>query len=82
MGCLSWIVIGLLAGILARWLIPGRGRDGILRMLGVGIVGAVLGGLTATALRFGGLLEVGLESLVTAALGSILLLFVYRIVRK
>ena len=45
MGILSWIVFGLLAGLVARMLVRGTGSIGCLGTLAVGIVGALLGGL-------------------------------------
>jgi uncharacterized membrane protein YeaQ/YmgE (transglycosylase-associated protein family) len=44
-GWLSWIVFGLLAGAVARIVVPGRHRIGCISTLAVGIVGAVIGGL-------------------------------------
>ena len=44
-GILSWIVFGLLAGAVARWLTPGRHAIGCLGTLAVGMAGALLGGL-------------------------------------
>ena len=45
MGWLSWIVFGLLAGAVARVVVPGKHRIGCLPTLAVGIVGALIGGL-------------------------------------
>jgi uncharacterized membrane protein YeaQ/YmgE (transglycosylase-associated protein family) len=45
MGWLSWIVFGLLAGLVARLVVPGRQRLGLIATLAVGIVGALIGGL-------------------------------------
>ena len=81
MGLLSWMVIGLVAGILARLVLKGSG-GGLLVTLAIGIVGALLGGFLATKLGFGGLSGFDLRSLVIAALGSILLLLVVRLLRR
>ena len=45
MGVLSWILFGLLAGGVARLVVPGRQRIGCLATVAVGIVGALIGGL-------------------------------------
>jgi uncharacterized membrane protein YeaQ/YmgE (transglycosylase-associated protein family) len=45
MGWLSWIVFGLLAGAVARMVVPGKHRIGCLPTIAVGIVGALIGGL-------------------------------------
>ena len=44
MGILSWIVVGLIAGALAKWIMPGRDPGGIIVTMLIGIVGAVIGG--------------------------------------
>jgi uncharacterized membrane protein YeaQ/YmgE (transglycosylase-associated protein family) len=45
LGVVSWILFGLVAGALARFVVPGRVRIGCLATIAVGIVGALLGGL-------------------------------------
>lgn len=79
MGLLSWIVMGLVAGALARWLTPGQSSAGCLATLLLGIAGALLGGFLATLLEFGGIAGFDLRSLVTATLGAILLLLLARL---
>ena len=54
MGLLSWLVMGLLAGLLGRFLLPGRDAMGCIVTTLTGIVGAVVGGFVATWLGFGG----------------------------
>ena len=44
MGIISWIIVGLLVGLLARFLLPGRDPIGILGTIALGMVGALLGG--------------------------------------
>jgi uncharacterized membrane protein YeaQ/YmgE (transglycosylase-associated protein family) len=82
MGWLAWIVLGLLAGLIAKWIMPGKDPRGCLVTIVVGIVGALLGGFLATKLGFGGVSGLDWRSLVIAVLGSMLLLFIYRIVKK
>jgi len=49
MGVLSWIALGLIAGFLARLLVPGRQGIGCVATLAVGVVGALVGGFVAEA---------------------------------
>jgi len=79
-GVISWILIGLLAGLLAGWLFPGRPRVRWWAAMGVGVVGALGGGLLATALGFGGLASFDLRALATAALSAIFCLLGLRLV--
>ncbi len=84
-GLLSWIVMGLLAGILARLLMPGRqrsasgGRAGCVVTTLLGIAGAILGGFLSTILGYGGLGSFDPRSLVVATLGALLLLLLARL---
>lgn len=50
MGIISWIIVGLLVGFLARFLLPGRDPIGILGTIALGMVGALLGGWLWTEL--------------------------------
>ncbi|MEZ5332614.1 MAG: GlsB/YeaQ/YmgE family stress response membrane protein [Thermoanaerobaculia bacterium] len=79
MGLASWIAMGLLAGAVARYLT--RGRNGCLTTVGVGVLGALAGGLLSTALGFGGLSGFDVRSFVIATLGAVLLLLVLRLLR-
>jgi uncharacterized membrane protein YeaQ/YmgE (transglycosylase-associated protein family) len=81
MGLLSWILMGLLAGALARFLLPGKDPLGCITTVIVGIVGAVVGGFVATLLGFGGFQGFDIYSLIVATLGAALFLLVVRIFR-
>lgn len=82
MGLLAWIVLGLLAGAIAKWLLPGPDPGGCVVTIVIGIVGALLGGFLSTALGFGGLSgRLDWRSLVIAVLGSIVLLVIWRLLR-
>jgi uncharacterized membrane protein YeaQ/YmgE (transglycosylase-associated protein family) len=85
MGIVSLLILGLLAGALAKWLLPGDDPGGVLVTMLIGVVGALLGGFLAGALfgadPLGGFFE--LSTWVTAAAGSIvLLLLLYRMSTK
>lgn len=83
MSWLAWIVLGLLAGAIAKWILPGKDPRGCLITIVIGVVGALLGGFLATVLGFGGLsAQLDWRNLVIAVLGSMLLLFLYRIMKK
>jgi uncharacterized membrane protein YeaQ/YmgE (transglycosylase-associated protein family) len=78
MGIISWIVFGLLAGLVAKLLTPGRDPGGCIITMLIGIAGAVLGGFIGTALGFGGIEGFDLRSLLVAVGGAVLLLLLYR----
>ena len=78
MGILAWIVLGLVAGILAQILVPAKIPGGIIITPLLGIGGALLGGFIATQLGFGTISGFDLRSVVIAVGGAILLLFLFR----
>jgi len=77
MGIISWIVLGAIAGFLANMVVGGR--EGVIGTILLGIVGAVVGGYLAQLLfHKGDVTGVNIESIVIAALGAIVVLFVWR----
>ena len=78
MGILSWILLGLVAGAIARLVMPGKGPKGILVTIVVGIVGAFLGGSIGTALGLGSVQGFDFRSLFLAVVGAVALLLGYR----
>lgn len=81
MGIISWIVFGLLAGMLAKFVMPGNDPGGIIVTIALGIVGAVVGGYIATKLGYGGISGFDIRSMLIAVGGALLLLFGYRFVK-
>ncbi|HLE86011.1 MAG TPA: GlsB/YeaQ/YmgE family stress response membrane protein [Thermoanaerobaculia bacterium] len=81
MGILTWILFGLVAGAIAKLLMPGRDPGGCILTIVIGIAGALLGGFLATLLGFGGIEEFDLRSMLIAVLGSIVLLAIFRALR-
>jgi len=80
MSLLAWIVLGLIAGLAARALVPGRGPGGCIVTVLVGIAGALLGGWLSTLLGFGGLAGgLDLRNLIIAVLGAMVLLVLWRL---
>jgi uncharacterized membrane protein YeaQ/YmgE (transglycosylase-associated protein family) len=76
MSVIGWIVFGLIVGLVAKFLMPGRDPGGFVVTIGIGIVGALLGGFLGRVL---GLYREGDSvGFVMAVLGSILLLWIYR----
>jgi len=76
-------VVGLIAGILAKWVMPGPDPGGIIVTALIGIVGAFLGGWVLNLLGFSGSAgSFGLGSILTATLGAIILLAVYRLITR
>jgi uncharacterized membrane protein YeaQ/YmgE (transglycosylase-associated protein family) len=81
MGFLGWIVLGLIAGAIAKLIMPGDDPGGIIVTMLLGIVGAVIGGFLGS--RFFG---VGLQSFwnlqtwIIAIIGSLILLGIYRLI--
>ncbi len=78
MGLLSWIVFGLLAGIIAKFLMPGPDGGGIIITIVLGIVGAVVGGFIGSALGLGDVTGFNIRSFIIAVGGAILVLLLYR----
>jgi uncharacterized membrane protein YeaQ/YmgE (transglycosylase-associated protein family) len=82
MSIIAWIVLGLIAGAIAKLLMPGRDPGGFFVTIIIGIVGAVVGGFIGTTLGFGEVTGLDVGSIAVAVLGSIVLLIVYRMVRR
>ncbi len=82
MGILSWIVFGLIAGIIAKAIMPGPDFGGLIVTVLLGIVGAVVGGFLGTLLGFGAADRFDIRSLAVAVAGGVVVLFVYRLVSR
>ena len=82
MGILSWIVLGLIVGVLAKWLMPGKDPGGLFITIILGIAGAVVGGFIGTQLGLGVVAGFNLPNIALATGGAILLLLIYRIATK
>jgi uncharacterized membrane protein YeaQ/YmgE (transglycosylase-associated protein family) len=79
MGILGWIILGLLAGAIAKAIMPGDDPGGIIITTLIGIVGAIVGGLIASAVGIGDLDEFfDLGTWLIAIGGSLLVLLAYR----
>ena len=80
MGIIAWIVVGLIAGALAKLIMPGDDPGGIIVTILLGIVGAFVGGFVVNLLGGAGVSGFNLWSIVVATLGAIILLAIYRMV--
>jgi len=77
MGLIAWIVVGVIAGFLAN-LVMG-GSEGLLKMLILGVIGALVGGFVATSLKLGSVDGINVESIAIATIGAIAVVFVARL---
>ena len=82
MGILSWIVMGLIVGLLAKFIMPGNDPGGFIVTILLGIAGAFVGGYLGSALGLGTVGGFDIRSLLLAIGGAILLLILYRVIKK
>jgi uncharacterized membrane protein YeaQ/YmgE (transglycosylase-associated protein family) len=81
---LYWTLLGLLAGTLAKFLVPGRDPSGCIVTVALGIAGALLGGLVGSSLGWGGVTSgrFDVRSVGLATAGAIVVLLLGRLVRR
>ena len=77
-----WILFGLIAGAIARYLMPDKVPGGIAVTILLGIVGALVGGFVAHLLNLGGSADFSLYGLLLAVAGGVLVLFVFGLISK
>ena len=82
MGIIAWIVLGLIAGAIAKAIMPGNDPGGIIVTILIGIVGAFLGGFLGNMITGAGLNGFSLWSVVLAIVGSLILLWIYRMTTR
>jgi len=82
MGIFSWILLGLLAGVLAKYIMPGKDGGGFVMTTLLSIAGAFIGGWIGSLVGLGTVGEFSLGSLLTAVVGALVLLFAYRTFKK
>ena len=82
MGIISWILVGLIAGLLAKWIMPGSGPGGFIVTVLIGMAGASIGGLIVRILGGAGATGFNVWSILVATLGAIVLLFLYGLVTR
>ncbi len=83
MSIIAWIIFGLIAGVIAKMLMPGKDPGGFIITGLLGIAGAFVGGFVGNLIGLGGPVSgFNLGSMITAVLGAILLLIGYRFMKK
>jgi len=80
MGVIAWIVLGLIAGALAKLIMPGRDPGGIIVTILIGIAGALVGGFVFSLFGGDGVSGLNLGSIIVAVIGSLILLALYRMI--
>ncbi|HWT96278.1 MAG TPA: GlsB/YeaQ/YmgE family stress response membrane protein [Terriglobales bacterium] len=81
MGIIAWIIFGLIAGVAAKWIMPGKDPGGFILTVIIGIAGALIGGWISTLFGLGDITGFDIRSFIIAVLGALLLLFIYHRVR-
>jgi len=82
MGILSWIAMGLIVGLLAKFIMPGKDPGGLIVTVLLGVAGAFVGGYVGSFLGCGTGTGFNLGSILLATGGAILLLILYRFIKK
>ena len=78
MGIFSWIILGIIAGALAKLILPGKQGGGIIVTIILGIIGAILGGFLGSLVGIGSLESVfDIGTIITAIVGALIVLFIY-----
>jgi uncharacterized membrane protein YeaQ/YmgE (transglycosylase-associated protein family) len=80
MGIIAWIVVGIIAGWLARMVVPGEGPGGLVGDLVIGIIGAVIGGWVFRSLGHTGVTGINIGSIIVAFIGGVILLLIIRVI--
>ncbi|MGB5545819.1 MAG: GlsB/YeaQ/YmgE family stress response membrane protein [Polyangiales bacterium] len=82
MGIISWLGFGLLAGILAKFVMPGDDGGGFIKTTLLGVAGAMVGGFVGTQLGFGDVTGFNVRSFGIAIAGAVAVLWLYRMLKK
>ena len=83
MGIIAWIIFGLIAGAIAKLIMPGNDGGRFILTCVLGVVGAVVGGWLATMFGFGGSISgFDLHSFLVAVVGAIVVLGIFRLLRR
>jgi len=82
MGILVWIILGLVVGVIAKLIMPGKDPGGFIITIILGIAGAFVGGFISSKIGFGSVTGFDIRSLLIAVGGAVLLLIIYRMIKK
>lgn len=81
MGLITLLIVGLIAGFLARAIVPGNDSMGLLATIVLGVVGSFVGGFIGSLFSGGNVLDFSTSGLILSIIGAIVALLVYRQVR-
>ncbi len=82
MGILFWVVMGLIVGLLAKFIMPGKDPGGLIITILIGIAGAFLGGFIGSFLGIGTVTGFNIRSILVAVGGAVILLILYRVIKR
>jgi uncharacterized membrane protein YeaQ/YmgE (transglycosylase-associated protein family) len=82
MGILTWIIMGLIVGVVAKLIMPGKDPGGFIVTILLGIGGAFVGGFIGNLVGLGSVSGFNIGTFLLATGGAILLLIIYRKVKK
>ena len=84
MGIIGWVLLGFLAGVIAKAIMPGGESIGFIVTILLGVAGALLGGFLATAFGFGDPIDefFDFSTWLAAVIGSLIILFVWNAIRQ
>ena len=80
MGLISWLIVGLIAGVVAKLVVPGEDPGGFLATIFIGMLGAFVGGLIVGVFGGTGVTGINIWSILVATLGALVLLALFRLV--
>ncbi len=82
MGFISWIVLGLIAGVFAKMIMPGKDPGGFIITVVLGVAGAFVGGWIGTRLGIASFNGFTLQGILVATGGAVVVLVLYRLIKK
>ena len=82
MGILSWIILGLLAGLIAKAIRPGKDPGGWIVTIIIGLLGSVVGGWIGSALGWGTVNEFSIRTLLLSTGGAVIVLWIFALIKK
>ncbi len=82
MGFISWIVLGLIAGVFAKMIMPGKDPGGFIITVVLGIAGAFVGGWIGTQLGIASFTGFTVQGILVATGGAVVVLVLYRLIKK
>ncbi len=82
MGILSWIIFGLIAGVLAKWIMPGKDPGGVIVTILIGVAGSFIGGYLGTSLGLGAVSGFDVRSFLVAVAGAVVFLAGFRMIKS